>query len=432
MSRGTSRSWCWTSTRARPSRTGSPYLGKPVNCGAPVHHRLRRPEPAGPLAAARRERHHHRHPRLGQDRVPDRPGSVWPRRTSTAPGGVSSTSRAWVTTPSWSRSVSPTARTPTRPRPPGCWSGSLRGLKKEVIRRRRILTDLKKVGSDLLDNNAAALTDRLARSKKHTMPWMLFIIDEIHEGLADPVYGKDIAALLTNLMKIGRACGIHVEIASQRTDIDSIPTSISSLPIVRVAFHQNGQPGNDMILGTGAYKRGVDATAFRRGAAGTAADDRGSCWFIGSEGGEPVRVRTTFVLPDVKRIVACGPGRADQGRDADRRRGRDRRAGRGRPAALRPGRRAGRVHRRRDRPARRRDLPPGRDPAPRPVEVPGRADGRRPGRSAAAGSPRPSTSASSAPPTPPTTRAWSGPARASGARNSTPRSTPAATPAATL
>ncbi len=182
--------------------------------------------------------------------------------------------------------------------------GFLTTLKREIIRRRQVLTDLKKIGSDLLDNNAAALTDRLARSKKHNMPWILVIVDEVHEGLADPIHGKTIAALLTDLMKIDRACGIHVELASQRTDTDSIPSGISSLPIVRVAFHQNGQPGNDMILGTGAYKRGVDATAFRRGAAGTAADDRGSCWFIGSEGGEPIRVRTTFVLPDVKRIVA--------------------------------------------------------------------------------------------------------------------------------
>jgi S-DNA-T family DNA segregation ATPase FtsK/SpoIIIE len=192
--------------------------------------------------------------------------------------------------------------------------GYLTAVTREVIRRRQVLTDLKKIGSDLLDNNAAALTDRLARSKKHNMPWILIIIDEIHEGLSDPIHGKDIEKLLTNLMKIGRACGIHVEIASQRTDTDSIPTSISSLPIVRVAFHQNGQPGNDMILGTGAYKRGVDATAFRRGAAGSAADDRGSCWYIGSEGGEPVRVRTTFVLPDVKRIVASAlAGRSKAG-----------------------------------------------------------------------------------------------------------------------
>lgn len=182
--------------------------------------------------------------------------------------------------------------------------GFLRAMKAEIIRRRTVLTDLKKAGSDLLDNNAAALTDRLARSKKHRMPWILAIIDEVHEGLGDPIYGKDIAALLMELMKIGRACGVHLVLATQRTDADSIPTGISSLPIVRVAFHQNGQPGNDQILGTGAYKRGVDATAFRRGAAGSAADDRGSAWFIGSEGGEPVRVRTTFVLPDLKRIVA--------------------------------------------------------------------------------------------------------------------------------
>jgi S-DNA-T family DNA segregation ATPase FtsK/SpoIIIE len=177
-------------------------------------------------------------------------------------------------------------------------------LQREVIRRRKILTDLKKAGSDLLDNNAAALTDRLARHRKYRMPWLLLILDEIHEGLNDPDHGKAIAALLIELMKIGRACGLHIEIASQRTDADSIPTSISSLPIIRVAFHQNGQPGNDQILGTGAYKRGIDATAFRRAAPGSAADDRGSCWYIGSEGGEPVKVRTTFVLPDVKRIVA--------------------------------------------------------------------------------------------------------------------------------
>lgn len=181
---------------------------------------------------------------------------------------------------------------------------ALKALHREVARRRQILTDLKRAGSDLLDNNASALTDRLARHPRYDLPWILLIVDEIHEAVADPIYGKEIEDLLKRLMKIGRACGIHVEIASQRTDAESIPTSISSLPILRVAFHQNGQIGNDAILGTGAYKRGIDATAFRRGEEGSAADDRGMCWFIGSEGGAPVRVKTTFALPDVKRIVA--------------------------------------------------------------------------------------------------------------------------------
>ncbi|NLT57148.1 MAG: AAA family ATPase [Actinomycetales bacterium] len=186
---------------------------------------------------------------------------------------------------------------------------ALLATKKEVARRRVTLTRLKREGSALLDNNAAALTDRLARDRRYSMPWVLFIIDEVHEALADPIYGKEITELLRDLMKIGRACGLHVEIASQRTDADSIPTAISTLPILRVAFHQNGQPGNDAILGTGAYKRGIDATAFRRGAEGSAADDRGSCWFIGSEGGQPVRVRTTFVLPDVKRLITTAHDR---------------------------------------------------------------------------------------------------------------------------
>ncbi len=182
--------------------------------------------------------------------------------------------------------------------------GALKRLTKEVERRKRILTELKATGSDLLDNNAAALTDRLARSKRHNMRWILFIIDEVHEALADPECGDEITELLVKLHKIGRACGLHFEIASQRTDAESIKTAISSLPTIRVAFHQNGQRGNDDILGTGAYKRGIDATAFRRGVAGGTADDRGSCWYIGSEGGVPVKVRTNFVLKDTKRILS--------------------------------------------------------------------------------------------------------------------------------
>jgi S-DNA-T family DNA segregation ATPase FtsK/SpoIIIE len=180
----------------------------------------------------------------------------------------------------------------------------LLAMKGEVARRRRVLTELKANGSDLLDNNAAAVTDRLARTRRYRLAWTLIVIDEVHEALSDPVHGKDITGLLIELMKIGRACGIHIVLATQRTDADSIPTSLSTLPVVRVAFHQNGQPGNDQILGTGAYKRGIDATAFRRGAEGSKADDRGSCWFIGSESGEPVKTRTTFVLPDAKRIIA--------------------------------------------------------------------------------------------------------------------------------
>jgi DNA segregation ATPase FtsK/SpoIIIE, S-DNA-T family len=180
----------------------------------------------------------------------------------------------------------------------------LLSMKVEVARRRRVLTQLKADGSDLLDNNAAAVTDRLARTKAHRLHWILIIIDEVHEALSDPLHGKEITQLLMELMKIGRACGIHIVIATQRTDADSIPTSISSLPVVRVAFHQNGQNGNDQILGTGAYKAGIDATAFRRGAEGSSTDDRGTCWFIGSESGMPVKVRTTFVLPDAKRIIA--------------------------------------------------------------------------------------------------------------------------------
>jgi S-DNA-T family DNA segregation ATPase FtsK/SpoIIIE len=180
----------------------------------------------------------------------------------------------------------------------------LLSMKGEVTRRRKVLTQLKAEASELLDNNAAAVTDRLARTRRYRLAWTLVIVDEVHEALSDPVYGKEITQLLIELMKIGRACGIHIVLATQRTDADSIPTSLSTLPVVRVAFHQNGQPGNDQILGTGAYKRGIDATAFRRGAEGSKADDRGSCWFIGSESGEPTRTRTTFVLPDVKRIIA--------------------------------------------------------------------------------------------------------------------------------
>lgn len=36
----------------------------------------------------------------------------------------------------------------------------------------------------MLDDNAAAVTDRLARTRRYGLHWILFIIDEVHEALA--------------------------------------------------------------------------------------------------------------------------------------------------------------------------------------------------------------------------------------------------------
>jgi S-DNA-T family DNA segregation ATPase FtsK/SpoIIIE len=95
-----------------------------------------------------------------------------------------------------------------------------------------------------------------------TLGPILGIFDEIQELITDPVHGKEAKALLTSIVKRGRSLGIHLILATQRIDKESVPKGISSNVSNRLALAVPSHVEVDLILGTGAYSRGARPTTF--------------------------------------------------------------------------------------------------------------------------------------------------------------------------
>lgn len=89
------------------------------------------------------------------------------------------------------------------------------------------------------------------------------IVDECQNLFAHPKYGSQAGKDAEFVIKLGRALGIVLILATQRPDKESLPTGVSGNVSIRFCFYVAGQIENDMILGTSAYKNGIRATMFR-------------------------------------------------------------------------------------------------------------------------------------------------------------------------
>jgi S-DNA-T family DNA segregation ATPase FtsK/SpoIIIE len=107
------------------------------------------------------------------------------------------------------------------------------------------------------------VTPELARKPGSGLHPIVIVIDEAHELFGDSVVGKDAAVAAERLVKRGRALGITVVIITQIPDKDSLPTGITRNIGIRWCLAVPDQVANDMILGTGAYKRGITGTVYR-------------------------------------------------------------------------------------------------------------------------------------------------------------------------
>jgi S-DNA-T family DNA segregation ATPase FtsK/SpoIIIE len=116
-------------------------------------------------------------------------------------------------------------------------------------------------------NTVKKLNRAMAEHDERLRP-VVAMFDEVQEFMASPYgipKGKDPvngAGTLMSSMKRARALGIHVILATQRFDKDSMPKAISSLVSNRAALAVPAQPETDMILGTSAYRTGARPTAF--------------------------------------------------------------------------------------------------------------------------------------------------------------------------
>lgn len=115
---------------------------------------------------------------------------------------------------------------------------SMKLLREEVMRR---AAAMKKLLRDLCPDKR--ITRQIADKRSLKLWPLLAVFGECQNLFAHPKYGKQAGEDAEFVIKVGRALGVVLVLATQR-------------PVA-------GQIENDMILGTSAYKNGVRATAFR-------------------------------------------------------------------------------------------------------------------------------------------------------------------------
>jgi S-DNA-T family DNA segregation ATPase FtsK/SpoIIIE len=137
---------------------------------------------------------------------------------------------------------------------------SLRDLHSQLQPRAKKISELARRNRTAVPDNK--ITPEMARQRSLGLWPVVFAVDECQQLFSDKDYGAEAADLCTDLIKIGPALGIMLILATQRPDKDSLPKAISDNVALRFCLYVEGQPANDMVLGTSAYKNGHRATTF--------------------------------------------------------------------------------------------------------------------------------------------------------------------------
>ncbi|CUU55388.1 DNA segregation ATPase FtsK/SpoIIIE, S-DNA-T family [Parafrankia irregularis] len=168
---------------------------------------------------------------------------------------------------------------------------ALRDLRAEVVRR---ATALKNLPKDLCPDGK--VTRALANRRSLGLHLLVAFFDECQNLFTHPVYGEEAGTLATDVIKLGRALGVVLVLATQRPDANSLPTGVSSSVSVRFCLRVMGQVENDMILGTSMYKNGVRATTLRP-------TDKGIGYLVGATD-DPLIVRAAYIdTPTAEKVA---------------------------------------------------------------------------------------------------------------------------------
>ncbi|MBQ0902685.1 FtsK/SpoIIIE domain-containing protein [Micromonospora sp. U21] len=163
----------------------------------------------------------------------------------------------------------------------------------ECERRGKRILEAKKRG----DAPEGKVTPELAAKRGSGLHPVFILLDEVHELFA-AVPGA--AAACERAIKRGRALGIIFCLATQIPDKDSLPPNITRCITTRWCLSVLGQVENDMILGTGAYKRGMTATVYRPGV------DAGWGVMVGVD--KPGSARSFYPTPEVTAAIVARAG----------------------------------------------------------------------------------------------------------------------------
>jgi DNA segregation ATPase FtsK/SpoIIIE, S-DNA-T family len=157
----------------------------------------------------------------------------------------------------------------------------LRELHAEVQRR----------GQTLVDHETAAVTRELANRGIGLHP-LFGLLEEAHVAIQHPRYGKEIAQLLIDIVKLGRKRGIHLIVSTQAPTKDSMPRDVTRNCSNGIAFAVGDHVANDGLLGAGAYRAGHRATELIPGT------DRGTAVVKGFTGARSTLLQWYFLSVD--------------------------------------------------------------------------------------------------------------------------------------
>ncbi|HLT40330.1 MAG TPA: hypothetical protein VK034_28825, partial [Enhygromyxa sp.] len=121
--------------------------------------------------------------------------------------------------------------------------------------------------------------------------------NKAHQAIRD-----EFTAIVTDLVKRGPALGFICVLATQNVCEETIPRQIGTNAAIRCALKLFDHTTNDQVLGTGAYSRGIDATAFD-------IEDKGLMW-LRADGDQPQIVRSVAGLDTVKSEEIAAKARA--------------------------------------------------------------------------------------------------------------------------
>ncbi|CUU60377.1 DNA segregation ATPase FtsK/SpoIIIE, S-DNA-T family [Parafrankia irregularis] len=168
---------------------------------------------------------------------------------------------------------------------------ALRDLRADIGRRAEAIRRLPK---DLCPDGK--VTRQIAGLRSQGLHPLVAIIDECQNLFSHPVYGKEAGELVTAVIKLGRALGVILILATQRPDAASLPAGVSSNVSIRFCLRVMGQVENDMILGTSMYKNGIQASTLRP-------SDKGIGYLVGATD-EPMIVRAAYIdTPTAEQIA---------------------------------------------------------------------------------------------------------------------------------
>lgn len=174
----------------------------------------------------------------------------------------------------------------------------MKGLEKELKRRKQAVAALPVEDVPGGRKVTRKLANKYPELRLHPI---LAIFDEVHTLFEHPKHGKPAAEVAGRLIRKARAYGIILVLTTQKPDADSIPKMVSDNAIVRFCLAITGHVPNDLILGTGMYKRGIRANIFEP-AEGDDPKDSGTGWLARSAMNARI-VRAYYIAQELAREI---------------------------------------------------------------------------------------------------------------------------------